>query len=82
MTNYINTPDWKCGCLVMTVIFIIQFLFFFVLYNEADTLNEFSIRYDEKCKATRAADTPCAIAFTPDVDLKNPKVYYRLNNFY
>ena len=82
MTNYINTPHWKCGCLVMVIHFIIFFLFFIILYSEADSLNEFSVRYDEKCAPLRVAKTPCAVAFTPDVDLKNPKVYYNLDNFY
>ena len=53
-----------------------------VFYSEAESINEYSVRYDEKCAPLRGARTPCAVSFIPDVDLENPKVYYRLTNFY
>ena len=54
----------------------------YLFYNEADTLTEFEVRYDDYCKKTRGTGQACEIRFTPDVDLDNPKVYYRLDNFY
>jgi len=42
----------------------------------------FELRYDDKCASVRNTGNPCLVDFTPDVNLDNPKVYYRLNNFY
>ena len=54
----------------------------YLFYSEADNLNEFDFRYDDKCLEKRGTNEPCEVSFTPDVDLENPKVYYRLDNFY
>lgn len=51
-------------------------------YYEADELNDFEVRYDEVCKDVRGTGLPCELKFVPDVDLVNPKVYYRLDSFY
>lgn len=52
------------------------------MYSEADGLNEFVVRYDQVCAQKRGLDVPCEVTFTPDVDLEDPKIYYRLDNFY
>ena len=62
--------------------FIIFFSLGYMLYSEADKVREFEIRYDEQCKLSRGTGQPCYVTFEPDVDMDDPKVYYRLNNFY
>ena len=57
----------------------------YLFYYEADSLNEFDYRYDDKClriEARKPEEPACEVKFTPDVDLENPKIYYRLDNFY
>ena len=46
--------------------------------SASERLNDIMIRYDDKClnKVT------CNVELTPTVDLVNPKIYYRLENFY
>ena len=40
--------------------------------------HEMLIRYDHQCKGLKN----CTIEFTPTHDLINPKIYYKLENFY
>jgi hypothetical protein len=41
-------------------------------------LNDILIRYDDSCINT----TSCNVTFTPDNNLVNPKIYYRIENFF
>ena len=68
----------------MLINFIIFGALAYVFYTDADNLNVFEVRYDDKCSGAeyRGTGKDCLVSFTPDVDLINPKVYYRLNNFY
>jgi len=54
----------------------------YVFYTESENLNVYEVRYDEKCASLRGTGTSCIVSFTPDVDLTNPAVFYRLDNFY
>jgi hypothetical protein len=40
------------------------------------------IRYDDVCTKFRGNGTACKVKFTPEHDLKDPVVYYRLDQFY
>jgi hypothetical protein len=46
--------------------------------NYSESLNDMTIRYDDQC----GLKPICNVTFTPSVDLVNPKIYYRLENFY
>ena len=82
MSHQIITPTWCCGFTIMLLTFILFSSLGYLFFNEADSLNEYEVRYDDVCGKTRGSDLACEVKFTPDVDLDNPKVYYRLNNFY
>ena len=45
-------------------------------------INDMMIRYDDVCSAQRGTNKDCIVRFTPNVDLENPMVYYRLDKFY
>ena len=46
--------------------------------SRSNTLNEYLIRYDDRC----VNQTTCSVTFSLPFDLVNPKVYYKLDNFY
>lgn len=58
------------------------YLFFF----EAMKIHDIEIRYDNLCEAQRNIPKnkgkDCIIEIKTTVDLKNPKLYYRLDKFY
>ena len=82
MSNLIITPTWSCGFCVMLINMIIFSSLGYVFYMDAYDLSSFELRYDEKCAEARNNGDVCFLYFTADVDLVNPKVYYRLDNFY
>ncbi len=82
MDNTIITPTWCCGFNLMFFTCVLFVSLGYMLYSEADNINEFSIRYDDQCKEFRGTGRPCVVTFEPDVDMANPMVYYRLDNFY
>ena len=45
-------------------------------------INELTIRYDIDCKDVRGTGKICNLNFTSPKDLKNPRIYYRLDKFY
>ena len=51
-------------------------------YFEAENLQDVEIRYDDICEEFRGTETDCEVTFLLETDLENPKVYYRLDNFY
>ena len=65
----------------MCFIFLLFAGLAYLFYSEANNLKDFMIRYDDKCPTPRMGKD-CEITFTLDVDMSNPKVYYRLDNFY
>ena len=82
MSHMLVTPTWSCGFCVMFINLIIFGSLAYIFYTDADELNTYELRYDDKCESLRGTGNPCLLDFSPDVDLNNPKVYYRLNNFY
>lgn len=54
----------------------------YFFYFEASQLHEFQVRYDDQCAEQRATGEPCYVEIQLDQDLRNPKLYYRLDNFY
>ena len=66
----------------MSITFLLFGALAYVFYAEAEAINDFEVRYDDKCATLRGSNLPCLVTFTLDVDLENPKVYYRLDNFY
>lgn len=46
--------------------------------SRSNSLNEYLIRYDDHCMN----QTTCNITFNLPFDLVNPKVYYKLDNFF
>lgn len=67
---------------MMFLTFVLFSSLAYLFYYEAEALNDFDFRYDDKCTILRGTNEPCEVSFTPDVDLENPKVFYRLDNFY
>ena len=49
-----------------------------ICFASASSNNDLLVRYDDKCNGLKV----CSISFTPTVDLKKPKFYYQLENFY
>ena len=58
---------------------ILLTIFGIICYLEADKNKDFEIQYDDKCTEL---NTPCTFQFTLPHDLVNPKLYYKLENFY
>ena len=50
--------------------------------SEASQLHATQVRYDDQCAEQRATVVPCYVEIQLDQDLRNPKLYYRLDNFY
>lgn len=82
MSHQIITPTFCCGFNIICFIFLLFTALAYLFYNEADKLNDFKLRYDDICADKRGTGVPCELSFTLTEDLKNPKIYYRLNNFY
>lgn len=82
MSHLIITPNFRCGCNLMLFFFLIFTALGYLFYEEADKLHDFKIRYDDLCADKRGTGLDCEISFTLTEDMENPKVYYRLNNFY
>ena len=55
-------------------------LFGFVCLVKAGENTDLLLRYDDLCKNDFGGT--CTFAFTPTITLSNPKIYYRLENFY
>jgi hypothetical protein len=82
MSHWLVTPTFWCASNLLTFIFMLLLALGYFLFNEAEKLNSFEIRYDEECKYLRGKDKTCNLTFTLDESLDNPKVYYRLTEFY
>ena len=79
-------------CLAIMVVALFTFGLWFLL--EAQSHTEFQLAYNDLCKQQYEGESLafaegqdwaagwCTLDFTPDVDLVNPKLYYRLDNFY
>ena len=80
--NWIVTPTFWCATNLLTFLLMICCALSYFFYFEAHALNELEIRYDDKCEALRAQEKACIIEFELENDLNNPKLYYRLDNFY
>ena len=73
-----------CGFNIIIFLFLLFGGLAILFYFEADGINDFEVRYDNipQCVNKRGSGEKCEVTFTLDTDLENPKVYYRLNNFY
>ena len=47
MSHQIITPTWCCGFTVMLLTFILFSSLSYLFYYEADSLNDFDVRYDD-----------------------------------
>ena len=80
--NWIVTPTFWCATNLLTFLLMICCALSYFFYFEAHALNELEIRYDDKCEEFLATNKPCIVQFELENDLNNPKLYYRLDNFY
>ena len=73
-----------CGFNIIVFLLVLFGSLAVLFYFEADGINDFEIRYDNirECVNNRGTGRECEVTFTLDTDLENPKIYYRLNNFY
>ena len=47
---------------------------------KANENDDYLVRYDDKCKELHP--NACIISITPTADLTQPKIYYKIENFY
>jgi len=63
----------------MGMVFLGMGLFLFYSSKNLQTL---TIEYGTYCKQFKDSNNQCVVTFMLDKDMVNPKVYYRLDNFY
>jgi hypothetical protein len=78
MTHYLITPTFGCSMICLFFIAAILGSFGAICLSFNHKLNQIIIQYDDIC----ANKLVCNVTFTPDFDMINPKIYYRLENFY
>lgn len=78
ITHILITPTYKCSIACFGLLTFIFGLFGGIALQNSENLHEALIRYDEECMNTMT----CNITFTPDEDLVNPMIYYRIENFF
>lgn len=77
IAHVLITPTFKCAMLCYSVILIVLVLFGAISLMKAGENNDALFRYDDKCTSN-----PCTLNLEIDVDLVDPKIYYRIDNFY
>ena len=80
--NWIVTPTFWCATNLFTFLFMMFCALSYFFYHEANKLNEVIIRYDDICADKQGTGEPCYVDIPLDRDLKNPKLYYRLDKFF
>lgn len=72
-------PSFWCLLIVYVVLAFLLLLVGIIMLAMANNINTYEVRYDVTCTLGQA---DCNVTFTPDVTLKSPKIYYKLDNFY
>ena len=78
ITHLLITPTFGCSMICLLFVAAILGSFGGIAITFTSKLNNAYIRYDDTC----GIKPVCNVTFTLDHDLVNPKVYYRLENFY
>jgi len=78
MTHILVTPTFTGAMICLFLMVSILGTFGALSLSYSEQLNDIMIRYDDKC----LNKVVCSIELIPEVDLVNPKFYYRLENFY
>lgn len=78
MTHILVTPTFSCAMFCLFAMATVLGTFGGLSLSASESLNDIIIRYDDKC----LNKVVCNVELTPTVDLVNPKIYYRLENFY
>lgn len=81
MRDFSPHYDFKCTIILLIAIFLLLLSLGLYQFFETAKLNSFQVRYDDECKNVEE-DAVCALSLTLDSKLVNPKVYYKINNFY
>ena len=75
------TPTFWCATNLLTFMMMALLAAGYFLFFDAQKLNDFELDYGTMCQNTTVPGK-CRIQFTLDTDLKDPTIYYRLDNFY
>lgn len=78
MTHLLITPTFGCSMICLLFVAAILGAFGGISLSFQSKLNHVLIRYDEKCENKPV----CNLTFKLEEDLNNPKIYYRLENFF
>jgi len=71
-------PSFCCLLIMYLVIGVLLILFGSIMLANALNINDIEIRYDDKW----GSNPTCTVTFTPSETLKEPKFYYKIDNFY
>ena len=93
-SHYLLVPSFRLAFRLITTIMLTMLVIGLLLLNDATSLGAFELKYGELCNQRYYGVSPnsvegiqkaqgiCILPFTLDIDLVDPRIYYRLDNFY
>lgn len=81
-SHLLVTPTFWCAMNLLCFILMVCLGIGGFLLFDATILDQIEIDYGVYCKTQSDQSGNCLIEFTPQQNLIDPKVYYRLDNFY
>jgi hypothetical protein len=82
LDHWLITPSFWCATCLLTALMMLLFGIGFFLFYKSYQLQTLTIEYGTYCQQFRDKNNQCEMNFILDKDMVDPKVYYRLDNFY